>query len=110
MDALVEVHTNSELEIALAVGARIIGVNNRDLHTFVTDLATTEQFAARIKRGTGPAQRILVSESGISTAADVARLAACGADAVLVGEALVRERDVAGKVRELAETGNADAR
>jgi len=102
MAALVEVHTEPELEIALAADARIIGVNNRDLNTFVTDLGTTERFAGRIKSGGGNSGRLLVSESGIRTAADVARVAACGADAVLVGESLVRERDVAPKVRELA--------
>ena len=101
MDALVEVHTEPELEVALASGARIIGVNNRDLNSFVTDLATTERFAARVK-GNGGEDRVLVSESGIGSAADVARVAAWGVDAVLVGEALVRERDVAAKVRELS--------
>lgn len=100
MDALVEVHTEPELEIALAGGATIIGVNNRDLNTFVTDLATTERFAPRIKAS--GADRILVSESGISTAADVARVANFGADAILVGESLVRQPDVAPKVRELS--------
>jgi indole-3-glycerol phosphate synthase len=108
MDALVEVHTKAELETALAAEARIIGVNNRDLNNFVTDLATTERFAARIKGEGGSRSRILVSESGIRTAADVERVGACGADAVLVGEALVRERDVALKVRELC--GAHDAR
>jgi indole-3-glycerol phosphate synthase len=100
MDALVEVHTEAELDVALASGARIIGVNNRDLNTFVTDLATTERFAPRIK-GAGQ-EHMLVSESGIHSATDVARLAALGVDAILVGESLVRERDVAPKVRELA--------
>jgi indole-3-glycerol phosphate synthase len=104
MDALVEVHTELELEVALAGGARIIGVNNRDLNSFVTDLGTTERFAPRIKApGT---DRILVSESGIRSAADVARVAAHGADAVLVGESLVREPDVAPKVRELSGFGS----
>jgi indole-3-glycerol phosphate synthase len=118
MDALVEVHLEAELEVALACGARIIGVNNRNLHTFVTDLATTERFAARVKSGERPEARgernvgsdsrlsplasgLLVSESGINSGADVERLAGWGVDAILVGEALVRERDVAAKVREL---------
>jgi indole-3-glycerol phosphate synthase len=100
MDALVEIHTDPELEVALASGARIIGVNNRDLNAFVTDLGITERLAPRIKAP--GADRILVSESGINTAADVARVAAHGADAVLVGEAIVREPDVAPKVRELS--------
>jgi indole-3-glycerol phosphate synthase len=100
LDALVEVHTEAELEVALASPARVIGVNNRDLNTFVTDLATTVRFAPRVKEpGT---ERVLVSESGINSAADVTRLQALGVDAILVGESLVRERDVAPKVRELA--------
>jgi indole-3-glycerol phosphate synthase len=76
-------------------------VNNRDLNTFVTDLATTERFALRVKTDEG-AGRILVSESGIRSAADVAQVAAWGVDAVLVGEALVREPDVSAKTRELS--------
>jgi indole-3-glycerol phosphate synthase len=83
--ALVEVHDEAELERALAAGARIVGVNNRDLATFTTDLATTERLAPRV-----PAECVLVGESGIREVADVARLAAAGADAVLVGEALMR--------------------
>src|SRR5438093_587972 len=67
MDTLVEVHTEAELEIALAADAPIIGVNNRDLNTFATDLATTARFAARIKTPGSSANRILVSESGIGT-------------------------------------------
>lgn len=98
MQALVEVHNAAELERALAAGARIIGVNNRDLHTFVTTLETTERLAARLLEP----RPVLVSESGIGVAADVARLRACGADAVLVGEALVTAADIAAKVRELA--------
>lgn len=101
MAALVEVHTEAELEVALASGARIVGVNNRDLNSFVTDLATTEKFAARVKGDGG--ERILVSESGFRSAADVERVALWGVDAILVGESLVRERDVAPKVRELAQ-------
>lgn len=99
MHALVEVHTAGELERALAVGARIVGVNNRDLHTFNTALETTEQLAAMLPSGT--ARPLLVGESGIYTAADVARLRACGVDAVLVGEALVTAPDIGAKVREL---------
>ena len=99
MQALVEVHDEGELERALASGAEIVGVNNRDLHTFVTRLETTERLAARLPNTNRP---VLVSESGIFTAADVARLRACGADAVLVGEALVTAPDIAARVRELA--------
>jgi indole-3-glycerol phosphate synthase len=101
MDVLVEVHTEPELEVALAAAARIIGINNRNLNSFATDLGTTETFASRVKGNEGE-ERILVSESGIGSAADVARVAVWGVDAVLVGEALVRERDVAAKTRELS--------
>jgi indole-3-glycerol phosphate synthase len=99
MQALVEVHDEGELERALAAGAEIVGVNNRDLHTFVTQLETTERLAARLPGANRP---VLVSESGIFSAADVARLRASGADAVLVGEALVTAPDTAARVRELA--------
>lgn len=99
MQALVEVHNEAELDRALALGAALIGVNNRDLHSFVTTLETTERLAARLPSTNRP---LLVSESGIFTAADVARVQACGADAVLVGEALVTAPDIAARVRELA--------
>jgi len=101
MAALVETHTEAELDAALDLGAPLIGINNRDLHTFETRLETTERLAGRAAKAAGP-QRLLVSESGIHAAADVARVAACGARAVLVGEALVREEDAGAKVRELA--------
>jgi indole-3-glycerol phosphate synthase len=100
MAALVEVHTADELERALAAGARIVGVNNRDLHMFTTTLETTERLAARLPGGS--ARPLLVSESGIVRAADVARLRDCGVDAVLVGEALVTAPDIGTRVRELA--------
>ncbi|MBC8163111.1 MAG: indole-3-glycerol phosphate synthase TrpC [Roseiflexaceae bacterium] len=99
MQALVEVHDAEELARALAAGARIIGVNNRNLHTFEVTLATTEQVAARLPQHDRP---LLVSESGISSAGDVARVRACGADAVLVGEALVTAGEIGAKVREIA--------
>jgi indole-3-glycerol phosphate synthase len=98
MSALVETHTEAELQIALELEAPLIGINNRNLHTFETTLETTEQLAALARS----ADRLLVSESGIYTAADVARVARCGASAVLVGEALVREGNVAAKVKELS--------
>lgn len=97
--ALVEVHNEAELDRALAAGATIIGVNNRDLHTFATTLETTRRLAARLPAQGRP---ILASESGITSAADVAQAYAWGADAVLVGEALVTAPDIAAKVRELA--------
>jgi indole-3-glycerol phosphate synthase len=104
MAALVEVHTAEELQRALAAGARIIGVNNRDLHTFETSLHTTEALAGMLPAGAG--RPLLVSESGIHTAADVARLQACGVDAVLVGEALVTAEDIAAQVRQLSGAAN----
>lgn len=99
MQALVEVHNEAELERALAVGARVIGVNNRDLHSFATTLDTTRRVAERLPAHNRP---LLVSESGIFTAAHVAQVRDWGADAVLVGEALVSSPDTAAHVRELA--------
>ncbi len=98
MQALVEVHNDDELRRALNVGATIIGVNNRDLHSFTTTLETTRQLAALLPVENRP---LLVSESGIFTADHVALVRSWGADAVLVGEALVTAPDIAGKVREL---------
>lgn len=100
MHALVEVHTPAELHRALGAGARVIGVNNRDLHTFTTSLETTAAVAAQLP--TGPDRPVLVSESGIFTAAHVAQVRAYGADAVLVGESLVTAPDTAALVWELA--------
>lgn len=100
MHALVEVHTEPELERALHAGARIVGINNRDLKTFHTTLETSERLAKLLPAG--PDRPVLVSESGIHTAADVVRLKNCGVDAVLVGEALVTAPDIGAKVRELA--------
>jgi len=96
LGVLVEVHDEAELEAAADLGAGLIGINNRDLQTFGTDLATTERLAPRT-----PAGARIVSESGIATRADVARVAAAGAHAILVGEALSRSGDPAAKVREL---------
>jgi indole-3-glycerol phosphate synthase len=100
MAALVEVHDERELERALNTGAAIIGINNRDLKNFSVSLATTEKLAARVKRGLC-SDRIVVAESGILERADVERVAAAGADAILVGESLMRSKDIAGKVKEL---------
>jgi indole-3-glycerol phosphate synthase len=85
LDALVEVHSEEELSRALEAGGEIIGINNRDLATFDVDLAVTESLSAQVPDGV-----VLVSESGIKSAADVARVRACDVDAVLVGEALMR--------------------
>ena len=94
---LVEVHDEAELDRALALGAELIGVNNRDLKTFKVDLATTERLAARMK-GKG---KLLVAESGIHARADVERLAKCGAKAILVGESLLKDGDIRRKVNDL---------
>ncbi|MBO9610927.1 MAG: indole-3-glycerol phosphate synthase TrpC [Paenibacillaceae bacterium] len=96
MDALVEVHDREELERALTLDARLIGINNRNLHTFVTDLKTTEELARLI-----PADRTIVSESGISRASEIGWLQSVGAEAVLVGEHFMRQPSVGDAVREL---------
>jgi indole-3-glycerol phosphate synthase len=96
MAAMIEIHNAAELERALRIGPRIVGVNNRDLRTFKVDLKTTARLRPLV-----PAEVVLVAESGVHTRDDVARLAAIGADAMLVGEALVRAQDVGCKVREL---------
>ncbi|MEZ4330631.1 MAG: indole-3-glycerol phosphate synthase TrpC [Myxococcota bacterium] len=89
LDVLVEVHDEGELERALAVGARLVGVNNRDLRTFAVDLATTERVAERLV----DPEVVLVAESGITGPADVARLERAGARGFLVGESLMRAPD-----------------
>lgn len=94
--ALVECHTAAEVERALAVGARLIGLNNRDLHTFETRLETTLELAPRIPPGP-----VVVSESGFFTGDEVRRAVAAGVHAVLVGEALVRARDLGQLMAEL---------
>lgn len=100
--ALVEVHDEAELDRALAAGASLIGVNNRDLKTFKVDLATTERLAAKMFTSSATRQSsLLVAESGIHTRADVVRLAGCGARAILVGEALIKRGDIPTGVREL---------
>jgi len=85
LDALVEVHSVDELQRALEAGAEIVGINNRDLTTLDVDLAVTEKLCRDV-----PDEIILVSESGIKTTQDISRMKACGVDAVLVGEALMR--------------------
>lgn len=98
MGVLVEVHDRAELERALNVGARVIGINNRDLKTFKVDLNTTFELAGLIPERDG---YIIVSESGIKTFADVKRLKDAGINAVLIGEELMRTSDVAAKIRGL---------
>jgi len=99
MQALVEVHDEAEFDRARAIGATLIGVNNRNLHTFETTLEVTERVAARLPPTQPP---ILVSESGIFTQEHVARVRAYGVDAILVGEALVTAPDTPALVRRLA--------
>ena len=117
--ALVEVHDEAELDRALNAGAELIGVNNRNLKTFKVDLATTERLAARMHFSSRNTQHpssvaalrrvdatrhtppLLVAESGIHTRADVERLAKCGAQAILVGESLMKHADLGVKVHEL---------
>jgi len=99
---LVEVHDEAELDRALKNGAKLIGINNRDLKNFKVDLSTTERLAAKLF--SSPIARrssLLVAESGIHTRADVERLKRCGVNAVLVGESLMRGGNIQEKVREL---------
>jgi indole-3-glycerol phosphate synthase len=97
LGVLVEVHDEGEVERAVAAGARIVGINNRDLATFRTDLGTTLRLAPLV-----PPDRVVVAESGMRDAADVARVAAAGVHAVLAGETLMRAESPAHAARALA--------
>ena len=100
---LIEVHNEAELDRAMAVQPELLGVNNRDLTTFKVDLVTTERLSERLRSlspGTGHSP-LLVAESGIHTRADVERLSKCGAQAILVGESLMKQGDIGTKLREL---------
>jgi indole-3-glycerol phosphate synthase len=98
MDVLVEVHDAEELRRVLRLKTRLVGINNRNLKTLKTDLAVTEMLAPLL-----PKDRILVSESGLNTPGDLARMARVGARSFLIGEALMRQRDVAAATRALLE-------
>jgi indole-3-glycerol phosphate synthase len=100
MDAIAEVHDKEELDRAVALDFKLIGINNRDLKTFVTTLETTERLASRV-----PKDRLVISESGIATHADLQRLAQVGVHAALVGESLMRQPDVAAATRALLGEG-----
>jgi indole-3-glycerol phosphate synthase len=93
--ALVEVHDEAETGAALAAGAEVIGINHRDLRTFIVDLGLTERLRALI-----PSEIVVVAESGIGSAEDARRMHEAGADAILVGEALMRAADPAARIRE----------
>lgn len=100
LDALVEIHTDTELDEALRAGARIIGINNRDLENFTTDIAVTEALCKLI-----PKEIVVVSESGMHTAADIGRAGAAGADGVLVGETLMTTPNPIEHLRTLVAAG-----
>ena len=96
LSALVETHNEEEIKTAVNIGAKIIGVNNRDLRSFTVDVGNSARLRELI-----PRDRVFVSESGITTATDVEKLREIGANAALVGEALMRAEDKTAKLKEL---------
>lgn len=96
LSCLVEVHNKNDMDVALESGARIIGINNRDLNTFVVDLSATERLRPLV-----PTDRLVVSESGISNRDDIKKLKRLGVDAMLIGEALMAAPDITAKIKEL---------
>jgi indole-3-glycerol phosphate synthase len=99
MDAIAEVHDKDELDRAINLDCRLIGINNRDLKTFETTLETTERLAPRV-----PKDRLIIAESGIGSHADLERLAKVGVHAYLVGESLMRQPDVTAATKALLGT------
>jgi indole-3-glycerol phosphate synthase len=104
MDALIEVHDQAELERALKLDGKLIGINNRDLRTFETTLATTEKLAPGI-----PSDKIVVGESGLFAPDDLARLSRINVNTFLIGESLMRETDVAAATRAILQKAPARA-
>jgi len=102
LSSLVEIHDEADLEKAFFAGAKVIGINNRDLSTFATDLGVSLRLAPLV-----PSGALVISESGIRSRGDIDQLMAAGIRGVLVGETLMRERDVAGKMKELLGQGKA---
>jgi indole-3-glycerol phosphate synthase len=107
--ALVEVHDEAELARALAAGARLVGVNNRDLRTFTVDLGTTARMASRLRAAGVGDEVLLVAESGLDSRADVERVRDSGARAILVGESLMRSSSIEAKASELLGVRGAEA-
>ena len=101
MEALVEVHNEEELERVLSIGAKLIGINNRDLDTLEVDIATTLRLMGRVVNDEMSRDRVIISESGISSFREIEPLREAGVSGFLVGEAILREKDVGEKLREL---------
>ena len=101
LDVLIEIHNESELERALKLKSSILGINNRNLNTFEVDLTTTEKLARL-----APAGKIIISESGITSSADLERMTECGAEGFLIGETLMRQNNIEKATRILALKNN----